>query len=621
MEPEVNQDERREQSTSRKRILKKNISNSLLVEVAWEVCNQVGGIYTVIRSKAPTQEVKWGDNYCVVGPNIHPHIATEFEETKDYSDPFGQAVKKMREEGFDVKYGKWQVSGRPNTVILNPYSVFDRLGPIKYEIWEHHDISLPPDDHLMNQVIAFGYLVRIFFTHLARGGITRKKIIGHFHEWMAGIPIPELRFHNVPVSIVFTTHATLLGRYLAMNDPQFYSHLPFFDWAKEAKYFNIEASVRIERAAAHGAHVFSTVSEVTAEECKYLIGRVPEVILPNGINIHRFTALHEFQNLHKEFKEKIHQFVIAHFFPSYSFDLDKTIFFFTSGRYEYRNKGFDLTIEALARLNWKLQRSGDDITIIMFFITKAPYHTINPNVLESKGKLEELRQTIEAIKEEIAEKLFYHAPVNPDSRLPNLNDFVDDYWKLRYRRTLQSFRISDLPPIVTHNLVNDADDPILGFLRTANLINNQHDKVKIVYHPDFITATNPLWGMEYDQFVRGCHLGIFPSLYEPWGYTPLECLARAVPTVTSNLSGFGDYVLNNIHNINRKAIFVVNNRTQNFDQAANQLANQLLHFTRLTRRERIDWRYKAENVSVQFDWDNLINYYDEAYYLAYEVKN
>ena len=613
------QDEKPEFTPARKRILKKNIANSLLVEVAWEVCNQVGGIYTVIRSKAPTQTVKWGDNYCVIGPNVHPQIATEFEESKNYDGPFGTAVKKMRDEGFDVKFGKWLVSGRPDTVLLNPFSVYDKLGAIKYEIWDHHKISLPPDDHLINQVVAFGYMVRVFFSHLAASDVTQKKIIGHFHEWMAGIPIPELRYYNIPVSIVFTTHATLLGRYLAMNDPDFYNHLPFFDWLKEATYFNIEPSVRIERAAAHGAHVFTTVSQVTADECKYLLGREPDQILPNGINIQRFTALHEFQNLHKEFKEKIHQFVISHFFPSYTFDLDKTVYFFTSGRYEYRNKGFDLTIEALARLNWKLQRAGDEVTIVMFFITRAPYHSINPNVLESKAKLEELKQTIEAIKEEIAEKLFYHAPVNPDHRLPMLNDFVDDYWKLRYRRTLQSFRSPDLPSIVTHNLVNDSEDPILAFLRTANLINNQYDKVKIVYHPDFITPTNPLWGMEYDQFVRGCHLGIFPSLYEPWGYTPLECLARAVPAVTSNLSGFGDYVVNNLSNVNRRSIFVVNNKTQNFDQAANQLANQLLHYTRLSRRERIDWRYKAENVSVHFDWDNLVSYYDEAYHIAYDA--
>lgn len=606
---------------SSQKLTKRNCANNLLVEVAWEVCNQVGGIYTVIRSKTPTQVNKWGNNYCVVGPYVHHYANTEFEEITDSKDPFSLAVNKMKELGFDAKYGKWLVTGRPNTVLLNPYSVFDRLGSIKYELWDHHDIQFKNDDELIDKVIAFGYLVKVFFAHLTLEKITSKPVIGHFHEWMAGTPIPEIRYENIPVKTIFTTHATLLGRYLAMNDPQFYEHLPFFNWLNEAINFNIEAQVRIERSAAHGSHIFTTVSDVTGVECEHLIGRKPDMILPNGINLERFIATHEFQNLHLEFKNRIHEFTMAHFFPSYTFDLDKTIYFFTSGRFEYRNKGFDLTIEALARLNWKLKRAGDDLTVIMFFITKQPYHSINPDILHSKALLEELRHTIFNIKEQVGDRLFYTAAKSQGHRLPALNDFVDDYWRLRYRRTLQSFNKSSLPPIVTHNLVNDGDDPILNFLRTTNLINNQEDKVKIVYHPDFINTTNPLFGMDYDQFVRGCHLGIFPSLYEPWGYTPLESLARAVPAITSNLSGFGDYVVNHIKPNNKKAIYITNNKTQSFDQAANQLANQMLHFARLDRRERIELRYKAENSSVHFGWNNLISYYDQAYLEAINIKS
>jgi glycogen(starch) synthase len=604
-----------------KKISKREIANTLLIEVAWEVCNQVGGIYTVIRSKTPTQVSKWGNNYCTVGPYMHEFASAEFEEIEDSPDPFCQTVQKMKELGFDAKYGKWLVTGRPITVLLNPYCVFDRLGSIKYELWDHHEIPTPGEDELIDKVVAFGYLVKVFFSQLTQGGGTTKKIIGHFHEWMAGTPIPEIRYENIPVVTVFTTHATMLGRYLAMNDPGFYEHLPFFNWIDEARKFNIEPAVRIERSASHGSHVFTTVSDITGRECEYLIGRKVDYILPNGINIQRFVAIHEFQNLHKDFKERIHEFSMAHFFPSYTFDLDKTLYFFTSGRFEYRNKGFDLSIEALARLNWKLRRAGDDVTVVMFFITKQPYHSINPDILHSKALLAELRNTIDTVKEQVGERLFYEAASNKDQRLPLLNDFVDDYWRLRYRRTLQSFKKSSLPPIVTHNLINDGEDPILNFLRSTNMINNIDDKVKIVYHPEFISPTNPLFGMEYDQFVRGCHLGIFPSLYEPWGYTPLECLARAVPAITSNLSGFGDYVVNHIKPVNRKPIYITNNKTQDFDHAANQLANQMLHYVRLSIRERIDLRNKAENTSVHFDWNNLISYYEAAYWHAISIKS
>ncbi len=600
----------------RGRLNKKEIQKTLLVEVSWESCNQVGGIYTVLRSKVPTQVAKFGDNYCLIGPYVNPNVATEFEEVKEYNDAFGKVVAKMREMGLDVRYGKWLVTGRPNIVLLNPYSVYDRLGEIKFELWEHHHIGTPGDDDLLNKVVTFGFLVKTFFTLLAQKNAKKNHIIGHFHEWMAGTPIPDLRMENVPVSLVFTTHATLLGRYLAMNDPEFYNHLPFFNWLDEAINFNIESPVRIERAAAHGSHVFTTVSEVTARECVHLLGRDPDVVTPNGINNERFAVLHEFQNLHQEYKEKIHQFVMAHFFSNYTFNLDKTIYLFTSGRFEFRNKGFGLTLEALARLNYLMQRDKIDKTVVMFFITKQPYHSINPQVMQSRALMEELRQTCRTIEKQVGSRLFYAAAGIPDNKLPQLSDFVDDYWRLRFRRTLQSWKSDRLPPVVTHNLVNDTDDPILVFLRTANLLNYKQDKVKIVYHPDFIVTTNPLWGIEYDQFVRGCNLGVFPSYYEPWGYTPLECIARGIPAITSNLAGFGDYVVNHLSNAEDKGIFVIDKINKTFDESANQLASQLLSFVKKTRRERVEMRNKSESASVNFDWEILTKYYDKAYLLA-----
>jgi glycogen(starch) synthase len=558
---------------------------------------------------------KFGGNYCLVGPYIPQNVATEFEEIKEVSDPFARAVVKMREMGFEAYYGKWLVTGRPKIVLLNPFSVFNRLGDIKYSLWEHHHIDTP-DDHLINQVVAFGFLNHIFLQTLASKKQKDQSVVAHFHEWMAATHIPELRKNEAQICITFTTHATLLGRYLAMNDPEFYNHLPFFDWLQEAKNFNIESQVKIERAAAHGSHVFTTVSEVTAVECQYLLGREPDIVTPNGINIERFHVLHEFQNLHQSYKDKIHQFIMAHFFSSYTFDLDNTLYFFTSGRFEFRNKGFGLTLEALARLNFMMQKEHVNKTVVMFFITKQPYHSINPSVLQSRAVMEELRQTCQSIERQVGSRLFYEAASIPDNKLPQLNDFVDDYWKLRFRRTLQSWKSKSLPPIVTHNLINDTDDPILMFLRSANMVNNAHDKVKIVYHPDFIVPTNPLWGIEYEQFTRGCNLGIFPSYYEPWGYTPLESIARGVPAVTSNLSGFGDFVIHNIPNPEEKGIIVVDKVKNTFHQSAQQLAEELLRFVKQNRRERVEMRNKAEGASVNFDWDILTKYYDKAYLLA-----
>lgn len=611
---------KRNKSAIKGRLTKKIIESTLLTEIAYEACNQEGGIYTVLRSKVPTMVNKFGDNYCLIGPYVNPNVSTEFEEIKEIEGPFSKAAAKMREMGFEVHYGKWLVTGRPKIVLLNPFCVFDKLDEIKHTLWEHHHIEIP-NDELVNKVVTFGFLINIFLNLLAEKKAKDQNIIAHFHEWLAATPIPELRKAQTPISITFTTHATILGRYLAMHDPEFYNHLPFFDWLQEAKNFNIEAQVRIERAAAHGSQVFTTVSEVTAMECQYLLGREPDVVTPNGINIERFDVLHEIQNQHKKYKDKINQFVMAHFFNSYTFDLDDTLYFFTSGRFEFRNKGFGLTLEALARLNHMMQKENIKKTVVMFFITKRDYHSINPKVLENRAVMEELRQTCHSIEEQVGAKLFRDAAGIADNKLPQLSDFVDDYWKLRFRRTLQSWKSDSLPPVVTHNLIEDADDPILMFLRSANLVNKPSDKVKIIYHPDFIMPTNPLWGIEYDQFTRGCNLGIFPSYYEPWGYTPLESIARGVPAVTSNLSGFGDFVVHNIPNPEEKGIIVIDKVKNTFDESAQQLADELMTFVKQNRRERVEMRNRSESASVLFDWESLTKYYDKAYLLALQRGN
>lgn len=594
--------------------------DSFLFETAWEVCNQVGGIYTVIRSKVPSVIEKWGkDNYCLIGPYFADQAAAHFDPATDFSTPIGKAVLKLQERGFDVHYGQWIVSGRPNVVLFNPYSVYDKLGEIKHFLMQDFHISLPGGDDLLDKVAAFGYQVKEFFHYLCASGFCNQHIVAHFHEWMSGLPIPGIRKDNLNIKIVFTTHATLLGRYLAMNDPNFYDHLAYYNWEVEATKFNVKPIAEIERASAHGAHVFTTVSEITGKECTYLLGRNPDLILPNGLNIERFEALHQIQNQHVKIKDQIHDFVMGHFFQSYPFDLDKTLYFFTSGRYEYHNKGYDLTLEALARLNYKMQQANIDITVVTFFITRQPFYTINPDVMQSKAQMEDVWRVCEEIKEQVGKRLYTHiTSAEGPYEFPDLREMVDDYLRLKLRRNVQSWKTNKLPKIVTHTLKEDKTDEILNFLRTSNLVNNRHDKVKIVYHPDFISTSNPLFKMDYNTFVRGCHLGIFPSMYEPWGYTPLECLASGLPSVTSELAGFGDYVVNSLPDHDENGMYIINRRGRSFHDVAEDLANMMFDFVKMTRRERIALRYKCEEASLHFDWSNLGKYYDDAYRMVVE---
>lgn len=584
----------------------------LLLEVAWEVCNQVGGIYTVIRSKVPSMVARWGSRYCLLGPYNHASAQVEFEPAPP-TGAVGQVVKQLRELGVGAHFGRWLVTGRPHVVLLDYLSVFDRLDKVKYRLWVDHHIATPGGNELLNNVIAFGEVCRQFLMLLGQRESTRRPIVAHFHEWMSAAAIPMLRSERWAGSIVFTTHATQLGRWLATASDRFYDHLPFYHAHEEARKYNIEPQHLIECAAAHGAQVFTTVSDVTAEECRHLLGRRVDLILPNGLNIQRFAAVHEFQNLHRVYKQKINQFTMGHFFPSYSFDLDRTLYFYTSGRYEYRNKGMDLTIEALARLNYKLRQAASDVTVVAFIITKTAVRSINVTALQTSAMLKEFETLAEAIKDQVGERLFNAAAAG---QIPDLNGLVDDYWLLRLRRTIHAWKRDAPPSIVTHDLVSDTTDEVLNQLRACRLWNYRYDPVKVIYHPDFVTPMNPLFGMEYDQFVRGCNLGVFPSYYEPWGYTPLESIALGVPAVTSDLSGFGSYLMQLLPDHQDKGLYVLKRRYASFDQAAQELADCMFRFTQMSRRERINLRNSVEAFSEHFDWHNLGRRYQEAHELA-----
>jgi glycogen(starch) synthase len=590
------------------------LPQAYLVEVAWEVCNQVGGIYTVIRSKVPVMMEHWAGRYCLIGPYVHPNIAAELEPLDDIEDIFGQAAAALRKRGFDVHYAEWLVTGKPRVVLLNPNGVDERtINVLKYLLWKDHGVGTPPDHALINQIVAFAYLTKLYIDELMKLAPDDREVLAHFHEWMAGLPILDIKKQGMRLKTIFTTHATQLGRHLAINSPQFYSHLPFFDWEVEAKKFGVETEATIEFKVSHACDYFTTVSDVTARECEFLLKRKTDAVLPNGLNIHRFETLYEFQNLHSQHKAQIHEFVMSHFFHAYSFDLDKTMYFFTSGRFEFKNKGFDLTLEALAHLNEQMKRENTDMTIVMFFVSKRDYYSIKPEALHSHAVMEEIRQTCDAILKQVGSRLFFESTSRDDHRLPNLNDFVDEYWKLRYRRTIQSWKSNKNPLTVTHTLVDHKNDEILKSLQEKNLLNNPDDKVKIVYHPDFISSTNPLFGMDYLDFVRGCNLGVFPSYYEPWGYTPLESLASGIPAITSDLSGFGDYLLSNFPDHEKNGIYVVERSKRTYDWSARQLAAYMHRFLKLNRRERIIQRNNAENYSVSFDWKNLIRYYNSVY--------
>jgi len=291
-------------------------SSPLLFEVAWEVCNQIGGIYTVIKTKAPAMIDRWGKDYYLVGPYNPQNASIEFEETPP-EEPFRTVIKKFELAGIQIYHGRWLIAGRPNVILLDFRPGFLVLDRDKYYLWKDHGIPTVQDDNEVNESVAFGFIVAEFFRQLGQAARGRP-IVAHFHEWMAGVAVPRIAHWKLPIRTVFTTHATLLGRYIASDNPNFYEQLDHINPDHAAAHYNITPRYSIEKCAAHASNVFTTISDITAREAEKFLGRKADFILPNGINIQRFTALHEFQNLHLKYKEAIQNFVMGHFFPSYT---------------------------------------------------------------------------------------------------------------------------------------------------------------------------------------------------------------------------------------------------------------------------------------------------------------
>jgi len=596
----------------------RSIKNHILCEVAWEVANKVGGIYTVIKTKAPVTCQEYGDRYLLIGPLSYKSAPMEVEAMEPEAPELAETLAAMRERGVKLLYGRWLIEGGPRVLLFDTGSCMNRLDEWKTDLWNVAGIPTPPNDSETNDTIVFGYLVAWFLGEFSARERSRA-IVAHFHEWLAGLAIPLCRKRHIDVTTVFTTHATLLGRYLCAGSVDFYNNLAYFDVDHEAGRRGIYHRYCIERAATHCADVFTTVSHITAYESEHLLKRKPDGVLPNGLNVVKFSAMHEFQNLHAQAKQKINDFVRGHFYGHYDFDLDNTLYFFTAGRYEYRNKGVDMFIESLARLNGRLQQANSKMTVVAFIIMPAATNSYTIEALKGQAVTKQLRDTVTEIQNRIGQRLFERtARYNGEAgtEVPDADSLLSAEDKILLKRRVFALRRNALPPVTTHNMADDANDPILNQIRRVQLFNRPQDRVKIVFHPEFLNANNPILGLDYEEFVRGCHLGVFPSYYEPWGYTPAECTVMGVPSITTNLSGFGCFMDELIENGEDYGIYIVDRRMKSVEDSVNQLAEQMFSFATKSRRQRINQRNRTERLSDLLDWKRMGLEYSKARQLA-----
>uniref|UniRef100_A0A7N6BFL7 Glycogen [starch] synthase n=1 Tax=Anabas testudineus TaxID=64144 RepID=A0A7N6BFL7_ANATE len=556
----------------------------------------VGGIYTVIQTKAKITADEWGENYYMMGPYFEHNFKTQVEGCEPPNPAIRKAMDSLIHNGCQVHFGRWLIEGSPYVILFDIGSAAWNLDRWKGDLWQTCNIGLPYHDREANDSASLNVLFQLT-DHLG----DKPNVISHFHEWQAGPGLILSRSRKIPMATVFTTHATLLGRYLCAGNADFYNNLDKFSIDKEAGERQIYHRYCLERAAVHCAHVFTTVSQITAVEANHMLHRKPDVVTPNGLNVKKFSAMHEFQNLHSTKKTRIQEFVRGHFYGHLDFNLDKTLFFFIAGRYEFSNKGADIFLESLSRLNYLL-RVRNDVTVVVFFI--MPAKTNNFNVESLKGQ---------AVRKQLWYAVLYF---KTQGQIPDMNSILDRDDFTIMKRAIYATQRHSLPPVTTHNMLDDSTDPILSNVRRIGLFNSRNDRVKIIFHPEFLSSTSPLLPMDYEDFVRGCHLGVFPSYYEPWGYTPGECTVMGIPSVTTNLSGFGCFMEEHISDPAAYGIYIVDRRFRSPEESCNQLTQFMFSFCQQSRRQRIIQRNRTERLSDLLDWRYLGRFYVHARRLA-----
>lgn len=584
----------------------------VLFEVSWEVARKVGGIYTVLRSKAPVTVDEWGARYALIGPYNPETAPTEFEPLPP--GPLTAPVLENLEarHGIKVHFGKWLVEGYPKAFLIDLQSSRHNLDAWRAELMPGFEA---PHDQETNESIIFGYQVAFLFQEFTQTNKTIK-ICAQFHEWQSAVGLLLFKKWNLPVSSIFTTHATLLGRYVSAGGIDLYKQLPYLNPDEETARRGIYHRHWIEMRAAQECTVFTTVSEITAYEAEMALRRKADVILPNGLKLEKFAAPHEFQGLHMKNKGLINEFIRGHFFGHYDFPLDETLYFFTAGRYEYHNKGVDIYLDAIATLNHMLKQSGSKTTVVAFIIMPAKTNNFNVESLKGQSLIRDMRRTVNSIVENLSERIFEQVA---QGVLPKIDDLVKEEELVMLKRRLYTLKQRPtLPPIVTHNMLNDLGDDILQHLRRVKLFNSTEDRVKVIFHPEFLSSTSPLLPLDYTDFVRGCHLGVFPSYYEPWGYTPAECTVLGVPSITSNLTGFANFMKRRLDEPESKGVFICDRRFKSHGEAVEAVANMMWRFCQLDRRQRIELRNRTEQLSELLDWRQLNKAYANARTLALE---
>ena len=587
-----------------------------IFEVSWEAVNKVGGINTVISSKAREMVKHYGANYFLVGPYFKDKTLGEFEELQP-PEYFSTIFEKLKTKGVKVYFGKWLIEGEPLVMLLDFDALMPYIDSMKKELWDFYQVDSLGASSDFDDPVVWSFAVGKLLENIANE-IPDKKILAHFHEWLAGPAILYLKNKNIDIATVFTTHATTLGRSLASNNVDFYSKFDEIEPEREARFNSIQHKFKVEKSAAQNADIFTTVSEITAIEAEHFLGRKPDVTLPNGIDVEKFPTIEEITKNHVIQRNRLREFLIYYFFPYYTFDIKQTLFYFLGARYEFHNKGIDIYIKSLAKLNEKMKNENSKKTIVAFVFVPTAVSGINKRLAKSREYFHDIMNSFEEVHDDLDDALLYSLLMREDAK-------IDDLFDESFLRTINN-QISRLkgnegetPLLATHD-VTDPNDKVLRMLKEVGLTNKKDDKVKVVFYPIYNSGSDGILNLEYYESIQGSHFGAFPSFYEPWGYTPLESAGLGVASATTDLSGFGRYFKEKVKGKDFPGVYVIDRFGKDDDSVIGNLFDIMYKYSTFSSRDRVENKIAAYKLAEQAGWDKFAKEYFKAHEQALEKR-
>lgn len=541
----------------------KRLKPDYIFESSWEVCNKVGGIYTVLASRAQTLQEAMPDHIVFIGPDCWGSKSNPYfvEDQTLYADWKPKAAA----EGLAVKVGRWAVPGNPVAILVDFAPFYAHKDEIYARLWEKFGVDSLHAYGDYDEASMFSYaaarVVESFYGFYLNDSLN---VIYHGNEWMTGLGLLYINDRLPQVATIFTTHATSIGRSIAGNNKPLYDYFTGYNGDQMAAELNMQSKQSIEKQTAHYVDCFTTVSDITARECAQLLDKPVDVVLPNGFDNSFVPQKREFDKKRKEARRLIMR--MANALTGDHFDDKDTMIVSTSGRYEFRNKGIDVFVESMNRL-----RFDDRLKKKVIALIEVPAWVKEPRT---------------DLKERLAAGGEYDTP------LPN--------------------------PVITHRLHNEQDDRVLGQMNWLGMRNEKSDRVKLIFVPCYLTGDDGILDMKYYDAILGNDLCVYPSYYEPWGYTPLEAVAFKVPCITTDLAGFGLWVNSVLGHDGELAdgVKVVARTDTNYNEVADEICATVAGYSALDAKAVADTRRAAERLSKKALWSHFIKFYNEAYSVA-----